>query len=214
MEICLDHIVPAPLAGTFSLHPVWNTRFCLEPGKSYLLNAVSGRGKSTLLNILHGSRPDFSGTLLFDGETANDWDLAKWTRVRRDRLSFVFQDLRLFPQLSARENLEIKCRLSPEPQKFLDRIPEYTRLLGLEPLMDKPCRTLSFGQQQRLAIVRALLQDFDYLLLDEPFSHLDEANIRIVCDLLLKEMTERRSGMVLSSLGYDYPYPFTERIAL
>ncbi|TNE79105.1 MAG: ATP-binding cassette domain-containing protein [Bacteroidetes bacterium] len=212
MRIELKHIVPAPLAGTFSLHPVWDQEIVLQQPEAYSVLAPSGKGKSTLLHLINGTRRDFSGTLLLDGRDSKTFSDKDWAELRAKQVSTVFQDLRLFPQLSAKENIQIQARLGA----YLDENTwlGYAEEMGVSALLDKPCGKLSFGQQQRIAILRALVQPFEWLLMDEPFSHLDEENIRIICGILEKELKERQAGLLLSSLGTTYPYPFTQSLLI
>ncbi len=212
MLIELKNIVPAPLAGTFSLHPVWDQDLALSQSEAYAVLAPSGKGKSTLLHLLNGTRRDFEGKLLLDGRDSKKFSDADWAELRSHHIAMVFQDLRLFPQLTARENIQIKARLA-------DHLSEeawlgYAEEMGVTSLLDRPCGKLSYGQQQRIAILRALVQPFEWLLLDEPFSHLDDDNICIICRILEKEIQERKAGLLLSSLGASYPYPFTQTLLI
>ena len=86
--------------------------------------------------------------------------------------------------------------------------------LGVFDLLKKPCGTLSFGQRQRIAIIRALCQPFDFLLLDEPFSHLDEANIKAASQLIKNECEAQGSSFILVSLGEEYYFDYTHKIIL
>ena len=80
--------------------------------------------------------------------------------------------------------------------------------------MDKTCATLSYGQRQRVAIVRALAQPFDYLLLDEPFSHLDTANIKIATDIIQEACVQQKAGLLLVSLGDAYLFDYDKRVEI
>jgi ABC-type lipoprotein export system ATPase subunit len=212
MRIRLENIVPVPLAGTFSSHPVWGSVYSLEKGQSYLVRAFSGKGKTTLLNILYGSRRDFSGKLLFNDKNSAGFSREDWAVLRREKLSAVFQDLRIFPRLTARENIQVK--LSLNTYTSMAHLEMLAERLGIAALLDRPCFRLSFGQQQRLVILRALCQPFDWLLLDEPFSHLDPENIQIVCGILKEELAARKAGLVLSTLDDLYPFSFNHHIEI
>ena len=118
--------------------------------------------------------------------------------LRAGYLSIVFQDLRLFPELTLWENLELKRRLmgtvSPE------RSEEMLRRLGIYHKKEALAGTLSYGEQQRAAIVRALLQPFDWLLMDEPFSHLDHENTQRAIHLIREVVEVNRAGFILVDL--------------
>jgi ABC-type lipoprotein export system ATPase subunit len=126
--------------------------------------------------------------------------------LRRTQLAVVFQDLRLFAQLSAEENIMLKASLTGFPETEALAMAD---VLGISSLLQKPCGILSMGQQQRVAIVRALCQPFDMLLLDEPFSHLDRENAGKVMTLALDKAKKNGAGIVVSSLNpEDVPSGF------
>ena len=136
----------------------------------------------------------------------------EWAEIRQKNYSIVFQDLRLFPQLTAKENILLKSNL--QQYKSETEIKEMATRLGIEDLLDKPCHTLSFGQRQRVAIIRALSQPFDFLLLDEPFSHLDKANIHAATKLIQDECTAQGSGLIIVSLGEQYFFNYDAEVIL
>lgn len=202
MKIELHKIVPAPLSGTFLWHPVWGQDFSFSPGSNFLLKAASGKGKSTLLHILYGLRRDFSGTLSFDGRDTSAFPFQQWSELRNTQLSMVFQDLRLFPDLTAEENIRLKGNLWKDWN--WEEIHTYAVRMKVDQLLKRSCKTLSLGQQQRIAILRALSQPFSFLLMDEPFSHLDQENIEIIKTILEEVCEKRKASFMISSLGEDY----------
>lgn len=212
MNIEFKHVVPAPLAGTFVSHPVWDNIKSFGPGRRYLIKAFSGKGKSTLLHLVHGNRQDYTGDLLLGGANTRELSPDQWAMLRQTKLSMVFQELRLFGQLTAWENIEVKGRLWNDFNEKSFR--EKAERLGIGPLLDRPCRLLSYGQQQRVAILRAFAQPFSWLLLDEPFSHLDTENIRIVCELVAEECAVRDAGLLLTTLGETHALTFDEIIEI
>jgi ABC-type lipoprotein export system ATPase subunit len=124
----------------------------------------------------------------------------------------VFQDLKLFEELSVRENLLIKNRLSDrfsekELRDLLDR-------LDIGDQWKKPVHQLSTGQKQRTAIVRALSQPLDLLLLDEPFSHLDDENVQRATALIEERLEEEGAGMILASLADPYGLRYDRTLRL
>jgi len=211
----IDHLLPHPLKEqrqNNNLSQIWGTNCQFEKGKHYLVSAASGKGKSTLLHILYGLRKDYSGSVSLNGENIDVFPNERWSDLRKDHLSIVFQNLRLFPKLSALDNILIKSKLTDYRTK--DQIIQMSKQLGIASLLQHKCGKLSYGQQQRVAIVRALCQPFDFLLLDEPFSHLDEANVLAAMELIRNACLEQGAGMILVSLGEDFNVSYDQKLIL
>ncbi len=178
---------------------VWNNTVCFERGKSYLIEAQSGTGKSTLCSFIYGLRNDYSGSILFDNEDIADFNAKRWSALHRESLSILFQDLRLFPELTALENVDIKNNLTlAQDRSTIDR---WFEELGISDKRDTVLSRLSFGQRQRVAFIRALCQPMDFIILDEPVSHLDSRNGEIMKDILLAEAARRNAGIIVTSIG-------------
>ena len=211
MLIELQSIRPYPIPE--NLIPdseVWESDLTIESGQKCLIAAHSGRGKSTLLHILYGLRKDFSGDALIDGGSICNQSAYEWETVRKKRISLLFQDLKLFPQLSARENVE----LIPEANPSAPPIDEMLDKVGMEEFSEQSVETLSFGQRQRIALLRALRKPFELLLLDEPFSHLDENNTRSACELIDQTIGLNQASLLISSLGDEPPISFDGKFRL
>jgi ABC-type lipoprotein export system ATPase subunit len=202
VNLTLDHITPAPLAGASFSSEIWNTSISFEKGKSYKIFAPSGKGKSTFIHILYGIRKDFSGKAIIGNSPADSLSDDAWAKLRATNISIVFQDLRLFQELTARENIEVKTCLLKENKE--NDIRQFSEALGVNHLLEKKIKILSYGERQRIAIIRSLMQPFEWLLLDEPFGHLDEENIRKACELIKSECKKRDAGILMTSLGPDY----------
>jgi len=138
--------------------------------------------------------------------------LHEWIELRRVRLSAIFQDLQLFPKLTARENLQLKNALCDH--KSEEEIQAMLELLGIGEKGEQLCGTLSLGQQQRVAIIRSLLQPFELLVMDEPFSHLDEENTAIALQLIREETDKNRGGFVLTTLGSHHDSSYDQELSL
>ncbi|WP_290535715.1 ATP-binding cassette domain-containing protein [Alistipes sp.] len=178
---------------------VWLRDVVFRKGAFYLVEAVSGAGKTSLCSYLYGMRSDYSGEVLFDGCDIRRFSRATWGDVRRRSLSVLFQDLRLFEELTVAENIALKNDLTHF--QTAARIGELLEEAGLAEKRTTPVGRLSFGQQQRVAFVRALCQPFDFMLLDEPVSHLDAANGRILARLLTDEARRQGAGVLVTSVG-------------
>lgn len=213
MLIRFDNVTPAPLAGvTDFTTDIWGKDRTFEAGKRYNLIAPSGKGKTTFMHLICGLRDDFSGSVTIGSSDSRTIRPHQWAQLRKGPISIVYQDLRLFLTLTARENLAVKLALYPG--RSLAGILEMTESLAVSQLLDKPCRILSYGERQRIAVTRALIQPFDWLLLDEPFSHLDDENTRRACSLIEQEVNKRHAGLIVSSLGQNdwFTYDATLRL--
>jgi len=213
MDIQFKKVNPHPLnAIQHSSESIWNSDFVLKSGTKVLLNASSGKGKSTFSGILFGLRSDYEGSILFGDKELKSFTKHDWTTCRVSKISIVFQDLQLFPELTVKENLELKNNLTNSFS--LDEIQRFNQQLGIGDKWEQKCQFLSMGQQQRVAIVRALLQPFDWLILDEPFSHLDEENTTICLDLINQRCDALGAGFILTSLGSKHQFSYDHELKL
>jgi len=211
VQIELKSLRPYPIPDKFIPDSeVWEKNLHIESGRKCLLSAQSGKGKSTLLHVLYGLRRDCSGEAFLDGRSVFSNTAEEWEALRKTRISLLFQDLKLFPQLSARDNVE----LIPEANPKAPPVDEMLVQVGMEQFCNQPVETLSFGQRQRIALLRALRKPFELLLLDEPFSHLDEENTAHACRLIVETVERNRASLIISSLGDDPPISFDERFRL
>jgi ABC-type lipoprotein export system ATPase subunit len=211
MLIELEKVAPFPLPSkVIRESEIWDANVSFPAKSASLLSAQSGMGKSTLLHLIYGLRKDFSGRLLIDGQDTREIPLQNWEDIRKRSISMVFQDLRLFPHLSARENI----LLIPAQNGVIPPMEEMADRLGMNAYLDQKVSTLSHGQRQRIAIIRALSKPFQLLLLDEPFSHLDEEN-QTEASILIQDITEQNdASLILSSLGAVPPLNFDHKYSL
>lgn len=178
---------------------VWCTRLILHRGRHYIIEAESGAGKSSLCSFLTGERSDYKGKILFDEADISGFSQKKWTEVRRCEIALLPQEMRLFPELTVLENIELKNSLTNHYSKR--QIKQMLERLEIDNKADTSAALLSIGQMQRVAIVRALCQPFSFLLLDEPVSHLDERNNRMAARLILEAAGEQGASIVVTSVG-------------
>lgn len=198
--ISLHDALPAVFRGEPARHSdVWLSSLRFERGKRYIVSAESGTGKSSLCAYIYGARTDYEGTILFDDTDIKQFRIPDWQRIRRSSLAYLPQDLGLFPELSAFDNIMLKNDLTGHLSA--GRIEEMLGLLGIASRRDFPVGKMSIGQQQRVGIIRALCQPFDFILLDEPVSHLDEGNNRIVASLVEQEADRQGAAVIATSVG-------------
>ena len=213
MLLEFKNVMPAPLKDyKHDSASVWKSGFNLEFPKKVLLNASSGKGKSTFVSTVYGLRKDYTGIVEIDGKEISTLSIHDWIELRRTKLSAVFQDLQLFPGLTVIENLTLKNDLTNH--KSVEDIKQMLELLGIGDKCEQQCGTLSVGQQQRVAIIRSLLQPFHLLLMDEPFSHLDEKNASIALELINKETNANNGGYILTSLGSYHGFTYDHELKL
>lgn len=213
MNISIRKLIPTPLAD--SINPksdIWNSSVTFSKGNYYLIDAQSGKGKSTFIQSLYGIRRDYNGEIIINDDILADLDKTSLAKLRQNRLSVVFQDLRLFPELTALENITINANLSKN--RYTDDIPFLFDRLNIGSLKHKQTSLLSYGEKQRVAIIRALTQNFDWILLDEPYAHLDKENTLLAHNLILEITQELDAGIILTSLGEDSFISFENTLTL
>ena len=189
---------------------VWNQALTFKRGESCLIEAASGRGKSSFCSFLYGLRKDYAGSIDYfdhDGK-AMVINEAMLSEMRCRSIAMMFQEHRIFPELTAVENVMLKNQLT---NYFTEReIRERLSLLGLEERLDRPCQKLSIGQQQRVALIRSLCQPFDFLFVDEPISHLDDTNSEIMGRVMMAEAKKQGAGIVATSIGKHIELPYDQ----
>lgn len=215
MEITLHNIVPIPLKDKILTRTsqVWNSTVTFGSNAYTKIIAPSGTGKTTLMHYLYALRNDYTGTVCYNGTNTNTIPQEDLALLRQQKISVVFQDLRLFQHLTALENIELK-RTMQTPICTLQKVHEMAELLGIAPILNQPAKICSYGEQQRIAIIRALMQPFELLLMDEPFSHLDIANTLKAAQLIATECAARNAGFVLTDLDEDHNFAYTHFLKL
>ena len=211
-KITFNNVLPAVFKGQQMQSEIWQSETCFEKGKLSLVIADSGKGKSTFCSYVLGYRSDYEGRILFDTEDVKDFSVEKWCALRRTTISHLFQELRLFPELTALENVQIKNLLTGHKSEA--EILDWFKRLGIEDKVNTKVARMSFGQQQRVAMMRALVQPFDFLLLDEPISHLDDTNSAIMADIMMAEVKRQGAGVIVTSIGKHMELEYDRTIKL
>jgi len=203
MKIIFNHIIPTPLKeDRLELSQVWDKKITLSNDENYFLSSNSGKGKSTFLNFIYGLRKDYIGTIFIDNKDISNFSLQDWSNLRKEKIAYLPQDLQLITHLSLWDNLLLKNSLTNHYTEL--EIKDFIEQFDLLNLVNKPISKLSIGQQQRIALIRTILQPFDTLILDEPFSHLDNENITIGLTLINTACKRENANYIIATLGYSY----------
>lgn len=191
---------------------VWQKDITFERGHYYLVEADSGKGKSTFCSYILGYRHDYTGQVLFDDCDAMKYHISDWSILRQRHVSCLFQELRLFPELTAFENVDIKNRLTKH--KTRQEIETWFERLGISDKLNAKVGRMSFGQQQRVALMRALAQPFDFFLADEPISHLDDRNAQSMANIIKDEAGHQGAAVIATSIGKRLPLEYETTLKL
>lgn len=178
---------------------VWRRHLEFKRGERVVISAESGTGKSSLCAYIYGNRRDYEGEIFFNSRNIRSISIDEWQEIRRRHISYLPQELSLFPELTAMQNIQLKNALTNHAST--EQIEEWMRELGIDMRADFPVGKMSIGQQQRVGIIRALCQPFDFILLDEPVSHLDEGNNRIAARMIEREAERQGAGIIATSVG-------------
>ena len=180
---------------------VWNREISVSKGKHLHIVAPSGSGKTSLIHFIYGLKSNYKGKIFYDSKEIKDFSAEEFSFYRQNNISIVFQDLKLFDDQTVRENIELKRILNPyHPAEMIETMADH---LGIKSKLDQSAKTCSYGEQQRTAIIRSLMQPFDFLLLDEPFSHLDDLNRERAMELIYEECAKRNASMILLNLNEE-----------
>lgn len=206
MKLSFNHITPLSFEYNPKEDSIWGFNNTLESPGVYKIIASSGSGKSTLIGILSGLRSDYAGDIQYDGKTILGFSANDWSALRSQKISLVYQDLRLFPNLTVRENILLSQEITgADNNTVMSELEAFASSMQISNQLDKLVKHLSFGQMQRVAIIRAMMRNYEWLILDEPFSHLDITNATIAWELILQQAKKRKAGIIIACLD---PYDF------
>jgi putative ABC transport system ATP-binding protein len=188
--------------GEIEVHALRGVDLKIDAGEFVAIVGPSGSGKSTLFNILGGLTPPTSGTVLINGRDLIQMSESDRTLLRKTTVGFVFQKYNLLPTLTGGDNIEIARHIAGK--KGHERDPQFEetlKLLGIASRLSHKPRALSGGEQQRIAIARALVNHPALLLADEPTGNLDTENSTAVLSVL--QGLNKRLGQTILMITHN-----------
>lgn len=187
----------------------------INPGQLVALVGPSGSGKSTLLHTTGLLEAADQGDIIIDGQQCARLDDDKRTAIRRDVLGFVYQFHHLLPEFSAEENVILPQMIHGTPlDKATARAKELLKRVGLEERADHRPARLSGGEQQRVAIIRALANSPKILLADEPTGNLDETTAAEVFDYLVQLVREEKLAALIATHNTELAHKMDRVVTL
>lgn len=181
-------------------------------GEFVAIMGPSGSGKTTLLNILSGLRKPTEGTVEFKGENIFLNNIDNFTKLRRQKMGFVFQDFNLLDSLTIKENIMLPMILEKKSLEHMERLVKDTiEIVDINSIKDKYPYNVSGGEQQRAAIARALVNNPDIIFADEPTGNLDSKSSKIVMKCF-QEINEKRHSTILMVTHDVFAASFCKRV--
>lgn len=183
---------------------IWNSKTTFEKGNFYLIIAPSGSGKSTLATSILGNHFQYEGTIYYNQTDLKTQSIEKIVGFRKDEIQLLFQDVRLINDLTIRENIMLRT-FGKKNNELEAELQSYAKTLGITSLLDKKAKNCSYGERQRSAILRSLINPTDFLIYDECFSHLDLENKKIAFNLISQVATKNGSAVIFFELN-NFPF--------
>lgn len=183
---------------------IWNQKTTFEKGNHYLIIAPSGSGKSTLATAMLGNHFQYEGTISYNETDLKSQSIEKIVGFRKSEIQLLFQDVRLIADLTIRENILLRT-FGKKSADWEAKIQSYAQTLGITKLLEKNAKNCSYGERQRSAILRSLINPADFLIYDECFSHLDLENKKTAFNLIKTVASESGSALIFFELN-DFPF--------
>src|ERR1700722_18649904 len=196
--LCLEHVGKDYVTQGSLVPALRDVSLDFRAGEFVALVGRSGCGKSTLLNLAGAMDFPTSGAVWLDGTNTSTLSDTALTRIRREKVGFVFQSFQLLPTLSAIENVELPLMLAGRANTRAAAT-ERLRWVEMEGFADRMPYQLSGGQAQRVAIARALANEPSLLLADEPTGNLDSATSEMILALLRRVADERKNTVLMAT---------------
>jgi putative ABC transport system ATP-binding protein len=198
--VLLENVVKVYGHNDTTVRALRGVDMAVDPGEFTVVMGPSGSGKSTLLNLIGGLDLPTEGTVFIDGDETGRLSRSRLSRLRLDKIGFVFQAYNLIPVLTAYENAEYVLMLQGRPvAQRREQVMSLLKTVGLEGMEHRFPRELSGGQQQRVAIARAIAPEPDLVLADEPTANLDSETAASLLDLMLQLNRDKNVTFLFST---------------
>jgi putative ABC transport system ATP-binding protein len=198
--IDVNDVVKSYSTAAGETHALKSISWQINRGDAVAIMGPSGCGKTTLLNLIGSMDRVSGGSIVVDGQDVTTMSERQAELYRLNKVGFIFQFFNLVPSLSAIENMELPMILAGVPKdERMERCRNLLDAIGLGQKGDKRPEELSGGEQQRVAVCLALVNDPDLILADEPTGNLDVANMEIITDLLISLAQERGKTVVVAT---------------
>ncbi len=197
-RVRLDDVTKTYVSDGQPVHALNGVSLTVHQGEFVALVGRSGCGKSTLLNLAGAMDFPSSGRVLLDGSSTSDLDDNGLTRLRREKVGFIFQSFQLLNTLSVLENVELPLLLAGD-SSARDRAQAQLELVELGDLGSRMPHQLSGGQMQRVAIARSMVHGPKLLLADEPTGNLDTATGNVILELLRRIASDKNTAIIMAT---------------
>lgn len=195
----VQNVTKRLIVGEVTVDALKGVTLTVQRGEFVAVIGPSGSGKSTLLGLMGGLDSPTTGTIAIDGIDITHMNERNLTRIRNEKIGFIFQSFNLIPTLTALENVALPVQFSSQRavSPAHARAGELLALLGMQDRLDHRPSQLSGGQQQRVAIARALSNHPALLLADEPTGNLDSASSKIVMETFRRIQSEMNTTVII-----------------
>lgn len=184
--------------GETEVNAILDISLSIENGEFVSIMGASGSGKSTLLHLLGGLDKPTSGIIELDDIQLSDLTEKKITLLRRKKIGFIFQFFNLMPTLTAKENIALPFLIDKQaPKNYKNEVDNVLKIVGLTHRKNHKPDELSGGEQQRIAVARALVTKPSIILADEPTGNLDSKNSKEILNLLRKSCDEFKQTIIM-----------------
>ena len=195
-----------------AVHALRGVNLEVHEGEFMALSGPSGSGKTTLLNIIGALDTPTNGTVRVAGEDLSGFSKSELSRLRLNRIGFIFQAYNLIPVLTARENVEYVMLLQGvDEQERIERAETILKDVGLKDYINARPNEMSGGQQQRVAVARAIVSNPDVVLADEPTANLDSKTASSLLEMM-REMNETHQATFVFSTHDKLVMDFARRL--